>query len=82
MVRFRNSQFYISDKSKLLQFYHLIDNKYNESNLHLKLLHQNRTLKNFNIQNLLILRLNFCHNSSSSLNKSLQSDFINIKSLL
>src|SRR6266542_4822668 len=74
--------FIFPDGSKLLRFYRPIDDECNEPNLHLKLLHQNGMLKNFDIQNLSIPRLNFCHNPSSSLNKSLQSDFINIKGLL
>ena len=65
------------DGSKLLRFYRPIDaiDECHEPNLHLKLLHKNGTLTNFNIQNLSIPRLNFCkipHN---------QIDFIETKSI-
>src|ERR1044072_4192273 len=53
----------------LYRFYRKIDDNCNEPNLHLKLLHKNGTLRNFDIENLSdvsIPRKNFCFDYSSN----------------
>lgn len=69
--------FTFPDGNRLLRFYRPIEGGCNEPNLHLKLLHKDRTLSDFDVQDFSVPKFNFCRSSESKLSP----DYIKISNL-